>query len=95
MPVVSILLVAGVLSLFASTYPDGLDSVAEKLGFVKLAENVRVQVPTPLAEYQIKGLGKIGTSIAGLVGSAVCFSIAFGLAKLVKPKNDRSSSAEI
>jgi cobalt/nickel transport system permease protein len=93
-PVVSILLVAGVLSLFASTYPDGLDSVAEKLGFAKLAENVRVQVPTPLAEYQIKGLGKIGTSIAGLVGSALCFGIAFGLAKLVKPKNDRSSSAE-
>lgn len=86
-PVVTICLVAGVLSLFASAWPDGLERVAENLGFINLAEKVRVIVPTPLADYGIQGLGTIGTSIAGLVGAAVCFAVAFGIAKVVRPNN--------
>ncbi|BAY12420.1 energy-coupling factor ABC transporter permease [Calothrix sp. NIES-2098] len=86
-PVVSIVLVAGVLSLFASAWPDGLERVAENLGFIDLAKQVRVIVPTPLANYSVPGWGTIGTSIAGLVGAAVCFAVAFGIAKVVKPNN--------
>ncbi|MBD2628374.1 energy-coupling factor ABC transporter permease [Trichormus variabilis] len=86
-PIVSIILVAGVLSLFASGWPDGLEKVAENLGFINLAEEVRVEVPTPFADYGIEGLEQIGTSIAGLVGAAVCFAVAFGIAKVIKPKN--------
>ncbi|MEH1852056.1 MAG: energy-coupling factor ABC transporter permease [Nostoc sp.] len=86
-PVVSIFLIAGVLSLFASTWPDGLDSVAEKYRF-KDKEAPVVEIPTPLADYKVKGLdGKISTSIAGLLGSGVCFAVAFGIANVVKPKN--------
>lgn len=86
-PIVSILLIAGVFSLVASAWPDGLERVAEDLGFIKLADNVRISVPTPLADYGIEGLGALGTTIAGLVGSAVCFGVAFGIAKLVRPEN--------
>ncbi|WP_066378098.1 energy-coupling factor ABC transporter permease [Anabaena sp. CA = ATCC 33047] len=86
-PVVSIVLVAGLLSLVASAWPDGLERVAEDLGFINLAEQVRVTVPTPLADYGIEGLGVIGTSIAGLVGAAICFAVAFGIAKIVSPKS--------
>ncbi len=86
-PIVAIFLIAGVLSLFASAWPDGLEKVAENMGFIDLADKVRVIVPTPLADYGIEGLGPIGTSIAGLVGAAVCFAVAFGIAKVVKPKN--------
>jgi cobalt/nickel transport system permease protein len=86
-PVVSILLVSGVLSLFASAWPDGLERVAENVGFINLAEQVRVVVPTPLADYEIEGLGQIGTSITGLVGATACFAVAFGIAKVIKPKN--------
>jgi cobalt/nickel transport system permease protein len=86
-PIVAIFLIAGVLSLFASAWPDGLEKVAENMGFIDLAEKVRVSVPTPLADYGIEGLGPIGTSIAGLVGAAVCFAVAFGIAKVVKPNN--------
>jgi cobalt/nickel transport system permease protein len=86
-PIVSIVLVAGVLSLFASAWPDGLEKVAENIGFIGLSEKVRVVVPTPLADYGIQDLGAIGTSIAGLIGATVCFTVAFGIAKVVKPKN--------
>ncbi|TAE57496.1 MAG: cobalt transporter [Nostocales cyanobacterium] len=86
-PVVSVLLVAGLFSLFASAWPDGLERVAENMGFIDLAEQVRIVVPTPLADYGIEGLGQIGTSIAGLVGAGACFIVAFGIAKVMKPKN--------
>ncbi|TBR60403.1 cobalt transporter [Westiellopsis prolifica IICB1] len=86
-PIVSILLISGLLSLVASAWPDGLERVAENLGFINLAEEVRVIVPTPLADYGIEGLGAIGTSIAGIIGSIVCFGVAFGIAQVVKPKN--------
>ncbi|NJK69471.1 MAG: cobalt transporter [Richelia sp. CSU_2_1] len=87
-PVVGVLLIAGVLSLFASSWPDGLDSVAEKYGF-KDKEATIVENPTPLADYSVKGLEEqpIGTSIAGLLGSAASFGAAFGIAQLVKPKD--------
>ncbi|EHC11172.1 cobalamin (vitamin B12) biosynthesis CbiM protein [Fischerella thermalis JSC-11] len=86
-PVVIVLLISGLLSLVASTWPDGLERVAENLGFINLAEQVRVAVPTPFADYSIEGLGPIGTSIAGIIGSIVCFAVAFGIAQVVKPKN--------
>ncbi|MTJ07950.1 energy-coupling factor ABC transporter permease [Anabaena sp. UHCC 0204] len=86
-PVVSIILVAGVLSLFASAWPDGLERVAENMGFINLAEEVRIEVPTPFADYSIQGLEQIGTSIAGLIGATACFGVAFGIAKVMKPKN--------
>ncbi|MFQ4145442.1 energy-coupling factor ABC transporter permease [Chlorogloeopsis sp. ULAP02] len=86
-PVVSILLIAGILSLIASAWPDGLERVAEDLGFINLAEQIRVSVPTPFADYSIEGLGPIGTSIAGIIGSGVCFAVAFGIAQVVKPNN--------
>lgn len=86
-PVIGTLLIAGVLSLFASAWPDGLEKVATDLGFIQLADNIRVSIPTPFADYQIEGFGPVGTSIAGIFGTALCFGAAFGLAQLVKPKN--------
>ena len=86
-PVVSIFLIAGLLSLFASAWPDGLEKVAEDRGFIDLAEQVRISVPTPFADYTFNNSEGIGTSIAGIVGSIVCFGVAWGIAQVVKPKN--------
>lgn len=90
-PVIGVLLVAGVLSLLASSWPDGLEKVAEDLGFIRLAEEVRITVPTPFADYGIEGLGPLGTTITGLLGSVVSFGAAFGIAKLVQPKRAEES----
>ncbi len=87
-PVIGILLISGVLSLFASSWPDGLEAVAEKYGF-KEKESVVIENRSPLADYSVKGLEEqpIGTSIAGLLGSAVSFGTAFGIVQLIKPKD--------
>ncbi len=84
-PVISTLLVAGVLSLFASAWPDGLEKVAEIQGFGELAENVRFSIPTPFADYSIEGFGKIGTSITGILGTVISFGVAFGIVQIGKP----------
>ncbi|MEY3330567.1 MAG: hypothetical protein RLZZ115_3452 [Cyanobacteriota bacterium] len=84
-PVIGTLLIAGVLSLFASAWPDGLEKVAEIHGFAELAENVRFSIPTPFADYSIKGWGEIGTSISGIIGSLICFGVAFGILQIGKP----------
>jgi cobalt/nickel transport system permease protein len=87
-PVIATLLIAGVLSLFASSFPDGLEKVAEDLGFIKLAENVRIDTPTPFADYKIQGIDeKLGTSISGIIGTIICFGFAFAIAKLSQQKN--------
>jgi cobalt/nickel transport system permease protein len=87
-PVIGVLLISGVLSLFASSWPDGLEAVAEKYGF-KEKESVVIENRSPLADYSVKGLEEqpIGTSIAGLLGSAVSFGTAFGIVQLIKPKD--------
>jgi cobalt/nickel transport system permease protein len=86
-PIVLIFLLAGVLSLFASALPDGLESVALDLGFFNLAEDSKNVVQSPFSKYEIIGMGQIGRSITGLLGAMVCFGIAYGLAKIVKEKN--------
>ena len=86
-PIVIILLLAGVLSLFASALPDGLESVAYDLGFFNLAEDSKNVVQSPFSKYEIIGMGQIGRSVTGLIGALVCFGIAYGIARIVKEKN--------
>lgn len=87
-PIVSILLIAGVLSLFASSFPDGLEKVAENLGFIHLEDQVRINLNSPFADYQIEGINQqVGTSLTGILGSTTCFSLSFLISKLIPPKN--------
>ena len=86
-PIVIILLVAGILSLFASALPDGLESVAYDLGFINLAVDSNNVVHSPFSKYEINGLGQVGRSTAGLLGALICFGFAYGIARLVKDKN--------
>ena len=78
-------LIAGVLSAFASSNPDGLEFVAESLGFGESATSHAAE-GSPVADYVVRGLGDgpIAGGLAGLIGVAVVALVAFGLMRLLK-----------
>lgn len=78
------LLVAVVISLFASASPDGLEHVAETLGFADAAQDSAV-AGSPLADYGTEGVADEGMSraIAGVAGLALTGLIAFALMRLL------------
>ncbi|MEZ4599087.1 MAG: energy-coupling factor ABC transporter permease [Syntrophotaleaceae bacterium] len=61
------------LSPFASSFPDGLEMVAESLKFLPVMEVVRF---APLADYTVPGVGHPGlaTGLAGLIGVLLTFT---------------------
>lgn len=78
------ILVALILSPFASTYPDGLEKVAQKLAFAKKAVSSFARF-SPMPEYAIRGIsnGKISTAIAGVIGTVITFIVVFGVMKVL------------
>lgn len=84
---VSLLIAIG-LSLFASASPDGLEHVAQTLGFADAAQDSAV-ADSPLADYGTAGVENawLSTAVAGVVGLALTGVIAFGLMRLlVRPR---------
>jgi len=78
------MLVAVFIAPFASEFPDGLEKVAESLGFLKRGTS---KVTSPLPDYQILGLrGGISTSMAGVVGVLVTFGLAYMIVKVLHRK---------
>jgi len=69
------LLLAGVVSVYASAAPDGLERVAEDTGFADKAEEHPAS-EGPLADYEL-GDGE-GTGVAGVVGVVVVLAVATG-----------------
>lgn len=81
------LLIAAVISSFASSHPDGLEHVAESLGFDHAAEDSAVG-GGPLADYAASGVGNewLSTALAGAAGLLITGLIAFGLMRLLARK---------
>jgi cobalt/nickel transport system permease protein/cobalt/nickel transport protein len=79
------LLVAGGVSYYASSQPDGLEYVAEQVGFADKAEDSATS-DSPLSDYQVKGVENDAASgaIAGVVGALVVLALATGLAYAVR-----------
>jgi len=79
------LLVAGVASYWASSNPDGLEYVAEKVGFADAAKD-SAAAGSPLSDYQVKGVESDALSggLAGVVGALVVLVLAGGLAYAVR-----------
>jgi len=73
------------LSPFASKAPDGLEKVAEKLGFIhKEAENPPLKSPFP--DYSIPAVKNesASTILAGFSGMIATFGVTMGLGYLLK-----------
>ena len=96
---VAALLVAGVVSLWASTHPDGLQHVAEQAGFANQAASSPAE-RSPLSGYQVKGVENdaVSRGLAGVVGAVVVLVLAGGLAYAVRRRGsvdvDRHDGAE-
>ena len=81
------LLVAGVASYYASSHPDGLEYVADQVGFGDAAKDSATD-DSPLADYQVKGVENDAASgaLAGVVGALIVLALATGLAYAVRRK---------
>lgn len=77
------LLVAGVVSLFASAHPDGLEFVGESLGFGDAAKD-SAAAGSPLADYGVSGIGneKFSGALAGIIGVLITIAVGLLVAKL-------------
>lgn len=86
------LLIAGVLSYYASSSPDGLEKVAEDKGFIDSAKE-SANAGTPLADYGVSGVDneRLSVGLSGIVGVVVTLIVAAfifkALAKKGKQKN--------
>lgn len=74
------LLVAGFGSFYASSYPDGLDFVAEKTGFGDREEQSST-ADGPFAGYSTRGVDdeRLSGGIAGVAGTLAVLALAGGL----------------
>ena len=83
-------LVAGVLSSYASTRPDGLTQAARSLGFSGTARD-SATAGSPLAGYTVSGVGdpRVAGGLAGLLGIAVTALVMGGLVLLLRRRSSR------
>jgi cobalt/nickel transport protein len=75
-------LIGGLLSLFASSYPDGLEKVAETQGFLEKGKQL---FPSLISSYQMPGIRSenLATSLSGIIGTVIVFAFLFLLGKLL------------
>jgi cobalt/nickel transport system permease protein/cobalt/nickel transport protein len=74
------LFLAGVVSYYASSHPDGLVFVAGEKGFLNSAKG-HASDGSPFAGYATKGVddARLSGGLAGVVGASVVFLLAGGL----------------
>lgn len=89
------LLVAGGVSYYASSHPDGLEHVAEQVGFIDTAED-SATADSPLADYTTKGVDdeRLSVGISGVVGVLVVVGLSTGLFWLLRRRDSRVSDRE-
>lgn len=83
------LILAIFISPFASSLPDGLEKVAEDIGFLEKGESSRAWKFSPIPDYVVPGLGEgaLATAVAGLVGTIATLLIGWGLASLLRRRS--------
>ena len=82
------ILIAGVLSFYASSSPDGLEKVAEDKGFLETAKDSALS-ESPLSDYGVAGIDhdRLSVGLSGVIGVFVTALVAFGVFALAKRLN--------
>ena len=82
--------IAGVLSFYASSRPDGLTHVAQSLGFAGTARD-SATAASPLAGYAVSGVGdaRLSGGLAGLAGVVVTGLVMGALVLLLRRRSPR------
>ncbi len=72
-----------IISPLASSWPDGLERVAEDKGFIEAAQGPTFEV---IPDYVFPGVssGSLATILAGVAGTLILFGLTYGLAVLLK-----------
>lgn len=85
------LAVAGLLSQFASSSPDGLERVAMDKGFAQNGEAESLWKWTPFTGYEIPGIAntRFAGASAGVLGTVLVFGVAYAVARLSKANTKR------
>lgn len=91
--VVVALLVAGVLSFYASKSPDGLEHVAETKGFSQ-TETQHHAANGPLAHYEARGVTSphVSKALAGVIGVGVTGLLMGGLVLVLRRRGSASAT---
>lgn len=90
------LLMGGVISFWASSHPDGLEWVAEEKGFLgKASENETQKNAAPIPDYEMPGVENnfLKVSLAGVVGTLICFGLALLLGRLLRRRKQEPTTA--
>ena len=87
---ITALAIGSFLAPLASSSPDGLERVAENIGFLDKATS---KLSSPIPDYLFPGIANesIATSLAGIIGTLLTFGIMYGVGKLIIAKKKQSA----
>lgn len=87
------LLIAGVVSFYASSQPDGLEYTAGEEGFLDSAQDSAVS-GSPLADYSVSGVGseRLSVGLAGIIGVVIVLVLATALMAVLKRRRTREDA---
>jgi len=76
------ILIGGILSLFASSFPDGLEKVAETHGFITVAQSLFAGI---MPDYIFPGLSyePLAVALAGIFGTLITFCLIVIFGKII------------
>lgn len=86
------LVLAGFVSFYASSHPDGLEYVAGDKGFLDTADDHKSSADSPMADYTTKGVDnpRLSGAVAGITGTVLVLVIAGGVALVVRRRTHTS-----
>lgn len=87
------LVLAGIVSFYASDKPDGLERVAEDQGFAR-AEQRHAAGDSPFADYGTEAVDdeRVSVGLAGIAGTVTVLALAGGLTYLVRWRSRAAAS---